>query len=84
MSKIPQPPDEWDHNTVVGVRERLQVSGFGIKKPLELQTQISDHKWRYAAGDTAGKTKKQAAQAHNEARKRVWAVVMADRAHPED
>ena len=84
MPKISSPPDEWDPNTVVGVRERIQISGFGIKKPLKLQDQVTQHKWRFAAGDTAGKTKKQAAQAHNEARNRVWAVVMADRAHPED
>ena len=80
MSKIPQPPDEWDPNTVVGVRERIKISGFGIKTPLQLQAQVSDHKWRFAAGDTTGMTEKQTTGAHVRARQRVWAVVMADRA----
>ena len=73
-------PDEWDPNSVVGVRERLQISGFGIKKPLNFQDQISQHKWRYAAGDTGVKTKEQAASAHSNARTRVWNLEMAERA----
>ena len=74
------PPDGWDPKTVVGVSERLQISGFGIKKPLNFQDQITQHKWKYAAGDTGGKTKEQAAIAHRYARVRVWDIVMSDRA----
>ena len=80
MPKLKLPPVEWDSATVVGVRERIQISGFGIKKPLKLQAQISDHKWRFAAGDTTGKTEKQSAVAHTKARYRVWDLEMADRA----
>ena len=71
-------PDEWDPNSVVGVRERLQISGFGIKKPLNFQDQITNHKWKYAAGDTTGKTKEQTAKAHIEARRCVWDSEMAE------
>jgi len=77
------PPIEWDPRTVIGVRERLQISGFGIKKPINFQDQISQHKWRFAAGDTVGKTKEQALQEHQNARERVWDVVMMDRARDE-
>jgi hypothetical protein len=80
MSKVSSPPVEWDSKTVVGVRERIKISGFGIKKPLNFQDQITNHKWKYAAGYTGEKTKKQTAAVHIYARKRVWAVVMADRA----
>ena len=73
------PPDGWDSSTVVGVRERIQTSGFGIKKPLNFQDLITNHKWKYAAGDTTGKTKEQAARAHIDARIRVWGLEMAKR-----
>ena len=77
MPNLGPRPDEWDPNSVVGVSERLQISGFGIKKPLNFQDQISQHKWKYAAGDTSDKTKEQAATAHRTARVRVWDLEMA-------
>ena len=77
---LKSPPDGWDHNTVVGVRERLPISGFGIKKPLNFQDQIKNHKWRYAAGNTGDTTKEQATKAHSNARTRVWNLEMAERA----
>ena len=77
MPPFKPPPDGWDPNTVVGVRERLQISGFGIKNPLNFQDQITNHKWKYAAGDTGVKTKEQAAKAHCNARVRVWDLEMA-------
>ena len=81
---LKSPPDGWDPNTVVGVRERIQISGFGIKNPLDFQTQITNHKWKYAAGNTGVKTKEQAAQAHSDARTRVWDLEMAKRARAID
>ena len=78
LSPIKPPPDGWDPKTVVGVRERLQISGFGIKKPLNFQDQITNHKWKYAAGDTGDKTEKQAAVAHIDARRYVWDSEMAE------
>ena len=78
------PPAGWDPKTVVGVRERLQISGFGIKKPLNFQDQIKDHKWKYCAGDTGDMTQKQAANAHSHARHRIWDEEMADRARAID
>jgi len=80
MPKLSSPPAEWDSKTVVGVRERIKISGFGIKKPLNFEDQISQHKWRYLAGDTTDKTKKQALKAHTRARVKVFNVVMANRA----
>jgi hypothetical protein len=49
MPKLSSPPANWDPNTVVGVRERIKISGFGIKKPLNFEDQITNHKWKYAA-----------------------------------
>ena len=47
MPKLSSPPVNWDPNTVVGVRERIKISGFGIKKPLNFEDQISQHKWTF-------------------------------------
>ena len=80
MPKLSSPPIDWDPNTVVGVRERIKLSGFGIKKPLNFEDQISQHKWKYAAGCTGNKTEKQAASAHRHVRTKVWKDVMAKRA----
>jgi hypothetical protein len=74
------PPEGWDPATVKGVREPLKITGFGIKQPLDIQTQIRDHNWKYAAGNTGDKTQKQAAAAHRDARYRVWNLEMAERA----
>jgi hypothetical protein len=80
MPKLSSPPVDWDPNSVVGVRERIKLSGFGIKKPLNFEDQISQHKWKYAAGCTDNKTEKQAVRAHCDARYNAWIVVMADHA----
>ena len=44
MPKLLSPPVNWDPNTVVGVRERIKIYGFGIKKPLNFEDRISQHK----------------------------------------
>ena len=84
MPPLKPPPDGWDPNTVVGVRERIQTSGFGIKKTLNFQDLITNHKWKYAAGDTGDKTKEQARLAHRDARANVWNLEMAKRARAID
>ena len=84
LKPLKPPPESWNPYSVVGVRERLKISGFGIKNPLNLQDQITDHKWRYAAGDTGDMTEKQAANAHKHARGRVWDLEMAKRANAID
>ena len=81
---IKPPPEGWNPDSVVGVRERLKILEFGIKQPLNLQAQITDHKWRYAAGDTGDMTEKQAARAHKRARDRVRNLEMAKRARAID
>jgi hypothetical protein len=84
MRPLKPPPDGWDPNTVVGVRERIQTSGFGIKKTLNFQGLITNHKWKYAAGDTTGKNEEQATRAHRFARAKVWDLEMAKRARAID
>jgi hypothetical protein len=80
------PPADWDPDSVEGVKERILITGFGIKKSIEFQAKITQHKWKYAGGDTKGKTKERAGQVHREARAAVWDIVDADQARlvPED
>jgi len=77
MAPIGPPPDEWDPNSV---KLTLQPHFSGAETEKERLEIIKLHKWKYAAGDITKKTEKKAAQAHSNARAKVWDIVMANRA----
>jgi len=77
MPPISSPPDDWDPATVTLL---LPPPLSGSETETERIKIIKLHKWKYAAGDTGDKTERRATRAHEYARKRVWDIVMANRA----